>query len=81
MAPPEIDALFQQGSGKQWDPEIVEHFMACRQEIYPPIYQKGIGESAYHAVADLAESQGEGSSMFFKLRTPESEEDEEHSGH
>lgn len=75
LAPPQIDALFREGAGKQWDPHVVEHFMGCRQDVYPPIYQKGIGDSAYHAVADLAESYGEGSSMFFKVFAPDGEGD------
>ncbi len=75
LSPPQIDALFQEGAGKQWDPQIVEHFMACRQQIYPPIYQKGLGDSAEHAVAELTEGQGEGSSMYFKVFAPEGEEE------
>jgi HD-GYP domain-containing protein (c-di-GMP phosphodiesterase class II) len=75
LSPPQIDALFQEGAGKQWDPQIVEYFMACRPQIYPPIYQKGLGDSAEHAVAELAEGQGEGSSMLFKVFAPEGEEE------
>jgi hypothetical protein len=29
--------------------------MACRQVIYPPIYQKGIGESAARAIDRIVE--------------------------
>jgi HD-GYP domain-containing protein (c-di-GMP phosphodiesterase class II) len=51
MTPPQIDHVFRATAGSQFDPDIVSHFMACRDRIYPPIYQKGIGESAYHAVS------------------------------
>ena len=37
-------------TGKQFDPSIVAAFMGIRDQIYPPIYQKGIGDSAYHAI-------------------------------
>jgi hypothetical protein len=73
LAPPQIDLLFRQGAGRQWDPAIVEHFMGCRQDIYPPIYQKGIEESAYHAVGELAATVSEGSSMYFKVFVPDAE--------
>jgi HD-GYP domain-containing protein (c-di-GMP phosphodiesterase class II) len=72
IPPPQIDVIFHEGGRKQWDPEIVEHFMACREQIYPPIYQKGIGDSAYHAVGQMAEV-AEGSSMFFKVFANEPE--------
>jgi HD-GYP domain-containing protein (c-di-GMP phosphodiesterase class II) len=72
IPPPQIDVIFLEGGGKQWDSEIVDHFMACRDQIYPPIYQKGIGDSAYHAVGQMAEV-AEGSSMFFKVFANEPE--------
>ncbi len=74
LVPPQIDAIFHDGAGQQWDPEIIRHFMACRADIYPPIYQKGIGESAFHAVADLAEGSRDGSSMFFNIFAPDANE-------
>ena len=45
----QIDAIMTRGAGTQWDPRIVEHFMACRHELYP-ICQRGIGESVFVAV-------------------------------
>jgi HD-GYP domain-containing protein (c-di-GMP phosphodiesterase class II) len=56
LPPPQIDALFFELAGSQFDPQVVNHFMLCRHEIYPPIYQQGIGESAYHAVASALET-------------------------
>jgi hypothetical protein len=53
LTPPNIDACFKKLSGKQWDPEVVAAFMACKADIYPPIYQQGIGTSAYHAIDEV----------------------------
>jgi HD-GYP domain-containing protein (c-di-GMP phosphodiesterase class II) len=50
LTPPQIDATMVRLAGVQWDPKITEAFMACREQIYPPIYQRGIGESALHAI-------------------------------
>jgi HD-GYP domain-containing protein (c-di-GMP phosphodiesterase class II) len=44
-----IDAIFADGSGKQWDPAVVRHFLACRQELYG-ICQRGLGDSVVKAV-------------------------------
>jgi HD-GYP domain-containing protein (c-di-GMP phosphodiesterase class II) len=66
LLPPQIDAVLKQFAGTQWDPQIVEHFMACRRDIYPPIYRKGIGESAYHAVDMLVEAISDSSSGSFR---------------
>ncbi len=58
-SPIEIDAVVTQETGKQFDPVVVTAFMAVRTQIYPPIYQKGIGESAYHAIETMVENQTE----------------------
>jgi HD-GYP domain-containing protein (c-di-GMP phosphodiesterase class II) len=58
-SPVEIDAVMIQETGKQFDPVVVAAFMAVRTQIYPPIYQKGIGESAYHAIETMVENQTE----------------------
>jgi HD-GYP domain-containing protein (c-di-GMP phosphodiesterase class II) len=44
-----IDDVMLAGAGKQWDPAVVGHFMACRHELYA-ICQKGLGQSVYAAV-------------------------------
>lgn len=44
-----IDAVMMEGAGSQWDPAIIQRFMACRHELYS-ICQKGIGESVFVAV-------------------------------
>jgi hypothetical protein len=58
-SPLEIDAVIAAETGKQFDPTIVGAFMAIRAQIYPPIYQKGIGESAYHAIETMVDNQTE----------------------
>ena len=58
-SPIEIDAVMTTESGKQFDPVVVAAFMAVRMQIYPPIYQKGIGDSAYHAIETMVENQTE----------------------
>jgi HD-GYP domain-containing protein (c-di-GMP phosphodiesterase class II) len=30
----QVEALLAEGAGKQWDPGVVEHFMACRADLY-----------------------------------------------
>jgi HD-GYP domain-containing protein (c-di-GMP phosphodiesterase class II) len=62
-SPYEIDAVFNAESGRQFDPQVVRAFMAVRHEIYPPIYQKGIGESAFHAIGSIVDNLTEGSMM------------------
>jgi HD-GYP domain-containing protein (c-di-GMP phosphodiesterase class II) len=51
--PIDIDAAFTREAGRQFDPQVVRAFMAVRHEVYPPIYQKGVGESAFHAVENI----------------------------
>lgn len=49
LPPEQIDAVMAEGAGQQWDPVVIEHFMACRELLYP-ICQRGLGESIYIAV-------------------------------
>jgi HD-GYP domain-containing protein (c-di-GMP phosphodiesterase class II) len=44
-----IDDIMAAGAGTQWDPRIVEHFLACRHELYS-ICQRGLGDSVVLAV-------------------------------
>jgi HD-GYP domain-containing protein (c-di-GMP phosphodiesterase class II) len=53
LPPARIEDLFRQGSGKQWDPEVVRYFFACRHELYA-VCQRGLGESVYMAVERAA---------------------------
>lgn len=49
-----IEKIFREGAGKQWDPQIVDLFFACRHELYA-VYQRGLGQSVYMAVERAAE--------------------------
>ncbi len=55
-SPLEIDAVITAETGRQFDPAAAAAFMAVRTQIYPPIYQKGIGESAYHAIETIVDN-------------------------
>ena len=72
LGPPHIDAILHKFSGAQWDPKIVEHFKACSHDIYPPIYRKEIGDSAYHAVEGIIEGLADGSNAYriLDVRSP-----------
>jgi HD-GYP domain-containing protein (c-di-GMP phosphodiesterase class II) len=61
-----IDALMIEGAGSQWDPNLVEMFIACRHELYR-IYQRGLGESVVAAVERVLDA---GSEEFHSLRPP-----------
>ncbi len=71
LSPPQIDAILFEGAGTQWDPEIVEHFLACRQDVYPPIYQKGIGDSAHYAIDEIVAALKDASSETFPVMEAE----------
>jgi HD-GYP domain-containing protein (c-di-GMP phosphodiesterase class II) len=62
-SPYEIDAVFTAEADIQFDPAIVRAFMAVRHEIYPPIYQKGIGESAFHAIESIVDNMTDSSML------------------
>ncbi len=61
--PVEIDGVFTKDAGKQYDPHVVRAFMSVRHEIYPPIYQKGLGESAFHAIQNIVDNMTDASAM------------------
>jgi HD-GYP domain-containing protein (c-di-GMP phosphodiesterase class II) len=44
MPPNQMELLMAQGAGRQWDPQVVDRFLACCQDLYG-IRQKGIGDS------------------------------------
>jgi HD-GYP domain-containing protein (c-di-GMP phosphodiesterase class II) len=56
-----IDATLMLGSGAQWDPHVIEHFMACRHELYS-IIERGIGDSVFVAVERALRAGEENSS-------------------
>jgi HD-GYP domain-containing protein (c-di-GMP phosphodiesterase class II) len=65
LTPPQIDQILHKFSGTQWDPCIVESFMSCRHEIYPPIYQKGVNDSTQHAIDEIVIAMKDDSSLTF----------------
>jgi HD-GYP domain-containing protein (c-di-GMP phosphodiesterase class II) len=40
LSPEEIDSVLRSGAGAQWDPQIVDRFMACRSDVYRIGHQK-----------------------------------------
>ncbi len=64
LPPDRIDAVMAEGAGAQWDPRLIEHFMACRHELYL-IYQRGLGDSVVAAVERVLDS---GADEFQSLR-------------
>jgi HD-GYP domain-containing protein (c-di-GMP phosphodiesterase class II) len=54
LAPERIDAIMAEGAGTQWDGEVIQHFLACRHELYS-ICQRGLGNSVALAVDDVLE--------------------------
>lgn len=54
----QVDAILTAGAGTQWDPQLVEHFMACRKELYC-IYEKGLGDSMLHAIEESVDIRQE----------------------
>jgi HD-GYP domain-containing protein (c-di-GMP phosphodiesterase class II) len=49
LSPHDIDNRFREGSGRQWDPRVVDALFACREEL-DRIRQKGLGESLNRVV-------------------------------
>ncbi|MCI0701339.1 MAG: HD-GYP domain-containing protein [Planctomycetia bacterium] len=56
LSPLAIDAVIERETGQQFAPDAAAAFLAVREKVYPPIYQKGIGDSAYHAIENIVES-------------------------
>lgn len=53
-----LEAVLVEGSGSQWDPQVVNAFLRCRQECYG-ICQRGIGQSVAMAVDHAMQIQGD----------------------
>jgi hypothetical protein len=51
LSPNQIDQIFREGSGTQWDPRVVDALFACRADL-EQIRQKGLGESLNRVVDD-----------------------------
>lgn len=51
MTWPQIEEIFRQGAGQQWDPAVIDALIACQSDV-DRIRQKGLGESLRQAVGD-----------------------------
>jgi putative nucleotidyltransferase with HDIG domain len=49
LSPRQIDEIFREGRGVQWDPRVVDALFACRFDV-EKIRQKGLGDSLIGAV-------------------------------
>jgi hypothetical protein len=58
MPTEQVDAILAAGAGSQWDPQVIDHFLACRRELYGFI-QKGVGDSVVQAVAEVVKQGDE----------------------
>jgi len=66
LSPPQMIANFRKLSGAQWDPNIVDAFLDCQDDILP-IYQKGTGDSAVFAVDQLLAKLIDTSSTMYEV--------------
>ena len=58
LAADQIDRIFRDGSGSQWDPEVVDALFTCRAQV-EAIRQKGLGDSVMQVVDDtISRNQG-----------------------
>ena len=64
-----VERIFREGSGKQWDPNIVEAFLRCKEKL-SEIRQRGIGESLREALdgAIRKETDKDDASLNFAVR-------------
>jgi HD-GYP domain-containing protein (c-di-GMP phosphodiesterase class II) len=67
LTPAQIDATLLEGAGGQWDPVVVEAFMACRHQVYPAIEQTGVGESVALAIDGILGALRNGSPASSRL--------------
>lgn len=47
----QIDLIFEQGRGRQWDPKVIDALFACREDI-DRIRSKGLGDSLRQVVGE-----------------------------
>ncbi len=58
LAREKVDEILTAGAGSQWDPEVIAHYLACREEVFA-ICATGLGDSVLAAVAEVVKA-GEG---------------------
>jgi HD-GYP domain-containing protein (c-di-GMP phosphodiesterase class II) len=69
----EIETILLRGAARQWDPWVVQAFLACKEEVFP-IYQRGLGDSAARAVEHALRGAEHGAGAvrsFLALRSQE----------
>src|SRR5262245_31654964 len=49
IPPEQIEDIFWEGAGRQWDPAVVKAFFASKQDVYA-ICERGLGDSVVQAV-------------------------------
>ncbi|MES2789072.1 MAG: HD-GYP domain-containing protein [Planctomycetota bacterium] len=66
-----VQQIFEDGSGEQWDPNIVNAFLRCKQRM-SEIRQRGIGESLREALdgAIRQDSEKDDASLNFAIKRP-----------
>ena len=62
LAPAKLEAALAEGAGRQWDPGVVQEFMACRTDLYA-LCGQGPGTSVASAVERAVEVWNVGSSQ------------------
>jgi hypothetical protein len=53
----QIESIFRDGAGRQWAPDVVEAFLACRRDAFS-ICERGLGDSVVRAVEDALRTAG-----------------------
>jgi HD-GYP domain-containing protein (c-di-GMP phosphodiesterase class II) len=68
METAQVEKIIEESAGAQFDPAVVEHFLAYRHTILDSTsYEKGVGETAAYAVWQLVEAIKDGSSTLHPL--------------
>jgi HD-GYP domain-containing protein (c-di-GMP phosphodiesterase class II) len=49
LSPAKVEQVLRDGAGRQWDPQLIAAFLACKQDVLG-IAQRGLGESVYQAI-------------------------------
>jgi putative nucleotidyltransferase with HDIG domain len=55
LPPPHMHTVLRAHAGAQWDPAVVEAFMACRHAVDPPVTRRSIGDSAVPTIDPIME--------------------------
>jgi HD-GYP domain-containing protein (c-di-GMP phosphodiesterase class II) len=57
LAAAAVEQALRDGAGSQWDPQVVEAFLKCKQKVQA-IRQRGIGESLRQAIDGALRTEG-----------------------